>query len=129
VVSWALRPAIAAPALAAATARLPRYRRPTAVRWRARPLVARAEPAALERHGRLADARWAELWQARLRRTTARAQALLAADAAPAIATPAAGTPSDVGGVAPCEARGAQRGRAATKEKRRGPLGGSAAQS
>jgi hypothetical protein len=54
------------------------YRRPTAVSWRKQALVRRADAAALRRHGRLPDARWAEVWQQRLRETKARAHEVLA---------------------------------------------------
>jgi hypothetical protein len=66
-------------ALVAAIDKLAGYRRPTAVSAQKRALVLRADPAALRRHGRLPDARWAELWQQRLRSTEQRARALLAA--------------------------------------------------
>ncbi|HEX6811612.1 MAG TPA: hypothetical protein VF384_08325 [Planctomycetota bacterium] len=57
---------------------LGRYQRPTAVGWRKQSLVNRADQAALRRHGRLPDARWAEVWQQRLRETRARAHDVLA---------------------------------------------------
>lgn len=80
VVRWALgADAAVAPALGRAIAALPRYRRPTAVGWRLRRLVARADPGQLRRHGRLGDGRWAELWRARLQATVAAARALLEA--------------------------------------------------
>jgi hypothetical protein len=45
-----------------------------------------ADPDALRRHGRLPDARWAELWDARLRLTTRRITALLAGEAERSVA-------------------------------------------
>ncbi len=60
------------PALQAALAKLHAYRRPTAVAWDKKRLVAAADPQRLREHGRLPDARWAELWQERLRLTEAR---------------------------------------------------------
>lgn len=50
-------------------------RRPTAVSRHKQALVQAADPAALLRHGRLPDARWAELWHERLRATEQRARA------------------------------------------------------
>jgi hypothetical protein len=81
VVGWLLESAddVVRPALERALERLPAYARPTAVSWHKRSLVARADPAALRRHGRLPDERWEELWRARLTATTARAQQLFAA--------------------------------------------------
>jgi hypothetical protein len=81
VVQWLVSadPARITPALEDALAELERYRRPTAVGGDKRRLVARADPKALQAHGRLPDARWAELWQARLGTTTARLRAILAA--------------------------------------------------
>ena len=64
------------PALEQALARLDRYRRPTAVSWHKQPLVARADPAQLRRHGRLPDERWGELWRERLTATRSRAREL-----------------------------------------------------
>lgn len=51
--------------------------RPTAVSAEKQRLVERADPAALRAHGRLPDARWAELWDVRLDATRARLDALL----------------------------------------------------
>ena len=65
-------------ALVSAVDKLAGYRRPTAVSAQKFALVQRADPAALRRHGRLPDTRWAELWQQRLLRTEQRARALLA---------------------------------------------------
>lgn len=66
-----------APALERALAKLHRYRRPTAVAHDKLGLVAKADAEALLAHGRLPDARWAELWDRRLEQTTARLQAML----------------------------------------------------
>jgi hypothetical protein len=66
------------PALEAALAKLHAYRRPTAVSWDKRSLVAAADPQRLREHGRLPDARWAELWTERLRFTEERLRPLLA---------------------------------------------------
>jgi hypothetical protein len=87
--SWALlewllrrdRPHVEA-ALTTALAALADYPRPTAVSAERRGLVAAADPALLLAHGRLPDARWGEIWDDRLLRTTARTQALLAAPTA-----------------------------------------------
>jgi hypothetical protein len=54
------------------------YRRPTAVSAQKHALVMRADQAALRRHGRLPDERWAELWRQRLLCTEERARVLLA---------------------------------------------------
>lgn len=62
-----------------ALAGLAAYPRPTAVSGDKLRLVAAADPDALRRHGRLPDERWAALWDARLRETTRRIDALLAA--------------------------------------------------
>lgn len=80
VIGWLLESAgdTVNPALERALARLPAYARPTAVSWRKRSLVARADPAHLRRHGRLADERWGELWLARLAATNTRARGMLA---------------------------------------------------
>jgi len=81
LVTWLLqrdRPHVEA-ALRDALAALARYPRPTAVSADKRARVERADPQALRRHGRLPDARWAEIWDARLLATTARIAALLAA--------------------------------------------------
>jgi hypothetical protein len=66
------------PAIERALAELSRYPRPTAVSADKRALVARAQPSQLLAHGRLPDARWAEIWDARLVETRARTTALLA---------------------------------------------------
>lgn len=55
--------------------------RPTAVSEEKRALVERADPKALRAHGRLPDARWAELWAERLGATRARLDAMLRAAA------------------------------------------------
>jgi hypothetical protein len=67
------------PVLEQTLAGLHRYRRPTAVSFRLKRLVGRADPAQLLRHGRLPDARWAELWQQRLESTTQRLREMLEA--------------------------------------------------
>jgi len=79
IVRWTLEhaPERAAPALERARSGLERYRRPTAVGLRLRPLVARADPERMLRHGRLPDARWAEIWRSRLAATAERAGTLL----------------------------------------------------
>lgn len=82
LVTWLLqrdRPYVEA-ALRDALAKLARYPRPTAVSADKQERVARADPDALRRHGRLPDARWAALWDARLALTTGRVTALLAAE-------------------------------------------------
>jgi len=82
LVAWLLqrdRPHVEA-ALREALAALSRYPRPTAVSDDKRALVAAADPGALLRHGRLPDARWAEIWDTRMLATTARITALLADD-------------------------------------------------
>jgi hypothetical protein len=53
-------------------------RRPTAVSSANASLVARADPAAMRRHGRIPDAEWATLWGERVEQTRSRARALLA---------------------------------------------------
>lgn len=63
LVTWLLqrdRPHVEA-ALREALASLARYPRPTAVSADKQQCVAQADPDALRRHGRLPDARWAEL--------------------------------------------------------------------
>lgn len=72
------------PALNAALARLHAYRRPTAVGGDKRALVARADPELLRAHGRLPDARWAELWTQRLQETERRLAPMLEARASDA---------------------------------------------
>jgi hypothetical protein len=66
-----------APAIEAALAKLHRYPRPTAVAPDKAALVERADGDAMLTHGRLPDARWAELWDVRLRETTERVRARL----------------------------------------------------
>ncbi|HZN39536.1 MAG TPA: hypothetical protein VFD82_12080 [Planctomycetota bacterium] len=87
--SWALlhwllaqHAATVRPVLERTLAGLARYRRPTAVSFRLQRLVGRADPAQLLRHGRLPDARWAELWQRRLDSTGERLRAMLGSEAA-----------------------------------------------
>jgi hypothetical protein len=55
--------------------------RPTAVSGEKAPLVAAANPAKLRAHGRIEDARWAELWTVRIRETRVRLTALLLGEA------------------------------------------------
>jgi hypothetical protein len=62
--------------------KLGRIRRPTAVSWQKWPLVAAADPRELAAHGRIADERWAELWQLRLAATRERLGQLLGEPAA-----------------------------------------------
>lgn len=64
------------PHLHRALAALDRYPRPTAVSPDKAALMAKADVAALRRHGRLADAEWAEAWTERLAATRARAAML-----------------------------------------------------
>ena len=82
--SWALlrwllaqHAATVRPVLEHTLAGLVRYRRPTAVSFRLQRLVGRADPEQLLRHGRLPDARWAELWQHPLDSTRERLLVLL----------------------------------------------------
>ena len=67
------------PAVVRAIESLARYQQPMAVSAHRRALVQKADPAALRRHGRLPDERWAELWRQRLLQTGQRARTLLAA--------------------------------------------------
>ncbi len=66
-----------APALAEAVKALEAYRRPTAVSWDKRALVAAADARSLRAHGRLPDERWGALWDTRLEATKVRVRALL----------------------------------------------------
>lgn len=91
--SWALLEWLArrdgarvVPVVAAALTELERYPRPTAVSWDKQALVSRANPGVLKAHGRLPDARWAELWDQRLVETRRRVRALLEAHATSAAA-------------------------------------------
>jgi len=79
VVEWLLRSAgdPARHALERAISGLDGYVRPTAVARDKHPIVARADPGQLRRHGRLPDERWAELWRDRLALTKERARGLL----------------------------------------------------
>lgn len=79
IVRWALANGgePAAEAARRAIDGLARCRRPTAVSRYKQALVQAADPAALRRHGRLPDARWAELWHERLRTTEQRAREAL----------------------------------------------------
>ncbi|MES2208543.1 MAG: hypothetical protein V4525_17340 [Pseudomonadota bacterium] len=56
---------------------LENYRRPTAVGWDKKHLVAQADPIQLLKHGRLPDERWKELWDKRLTQTQQRLKELL----------------------------------------------------
>jgi hypothetical protein len=89
IVRWVVEhaPGSAGPALERALPKLDRYRRPTAVSAAKLALVARADAAALRKHGRLPDARWAELWRERLAETRARVQELLDGAGSPASCT------------------------------------------
>jgi hypothetical protein len=78
------------PVLEQTLAGLHRCRRPTAVSFRLERLVDRADQAQMLAHGRLPDARWAELWQQRLERTTERLRAMLEAVAPAAARDPKA---------------------------------------
>jgi hypothetical protein len=93
VLGWVLEraPDSVRPALARAQARLASYPRPTAVSGPNWQLVAQADPARLRQHGRLPDARWAELWAARVEATTRRLEALSGAVVCPG--------PKDLGAV------------------------------
>jgi hypothetical protein len=79
LVAWLLQRdrARVQPALEKALANLERYRRPTAVSWDKRALVARADHRSLRAHGRLPDVRWGELWDQRLVQTCRRTRSLL----------------------------------------------------
>ncbi len=65
------------PAIEKSLAELNNYPRPTAVGWKKRPMVARADPEQMLKHGRLPDERWRELWDIRLVETRLRVQSLL----------------------------------------------------
>lgn len=69
--------AVVVEAIAKAERELASYPRPTAVSDEKRALVEQASELALRRHGRLPDARWAEIWDARLAATRTRLDALL----------------------------------------------------
>lgn len=55
------------------------YRRPTAVSWDKKQLIAQADPIQMLKHGRLPDERWGELWDIRLIETKKRLGMLLKA--------------------------------------------------
>lgn len=80
VLRWLLERDRAAvePVIRASLAKLEAYRRPTAVSAEKRSLVSRADATVLLRHGRLPDARWAELWDSRLEATRRQVGELLA---------------------------------------------------
>lgn len=65
------------PAIEKSLAELQNYRRPSAVSWKKRHLVERANPEQMLNHGRLPDERWGELWDIRLAETQQRVQILL----------------------------------------------------
>lgn len=71
------------PAVAKSVQSLERVRRPTAVSFEKRALVAAANEATLRRHGRLTDAEWAACWAERLVVTRARVAELFARHAPP----------------------------------------------
>jgi hypothetical protein len=82
--SWALltwllerSPDTVQPAIEKTLAELHNYRRPTAVSRKKRPLVEKADPEQMLKHGRLPDERWGELWDSRLVETQKRVQSLL----------------------------------------------------
>ena len=79
VLRWALErdPERVRPAVERALVRLGRYPRPTAVSREKQALVDRADGDAMLAHGRLPDARWAEIWKERLAVTVERTRALL----------------------------------------------------
>jgi hypothetical protein len=64
-------------AVAEATQRLGRIRRPTATTARTAILVSAADPRRMREHGRLPDTEWAPLWEQRLSATAARVAGLL----------------------------------------------------
>lgn len=78
------------PVLVRERARLDAVRRPTAVSREVAPIAARADAAALRRHGRLPDAEWARLWDERLALTRQRLDALVAASSLACAASQAA---------------------------------------
>lgn len=67
------------PALERARTKLHAYPRPTAVSGEKQALIDRADADALLAHGRLPDARWAELWNQRLAQTLERLETLVSA--------------------------------------------------
>jgi len=81
--SWALlkwllerSPEKVRPAIEKTLADLGHFRRPTAVGWDKKPIVALADPVQMLRHGRLPDEKWGELWEMRLRETRRRLREL-----------------------------------------------------
>jgi hypothetical protein len=96
IVDWLVdrHGAAVARSLAEAARALAGQPRPVAVPADARALVAAASEPALRAHGRLADARWAAIWDARVADTRARVAALVIA------AEPRTGAPRVRGGLA-----------------------------
>ncbi len=86
IVRWvaSIDPQRAQAAIRRALTDLDGYARPTAVSREKQALVAKADAAALRRHGRLTDAEWAQAWGERLALTRSRLQPLLAAPRAAA---------------------------------------------
>ena len=84
VLRWVLErdPARIGPALEGALERLHAYPRPTAVSREKQVLIDAADAGALLAHGRLPDARWAELWSQRLAATLEEVRGLLPAQRA-----------------------------------------------
>ncbi len=79
ILEWLLddHPDTVAPALEGGLEALAAYPRPTAVGRDKAAIVRRAQPQQLLEHGRLPDARWAELWAERLGRTQSRLRPML----------------------------------------------------
>lgn len=83
VLDWLLARdfATVAPALEQGLVKLEQYARPTAVSQDKLALVAKGDPAALRRHGRLPDSQWGRLWADRLGKTRQRLRSALEAHA------------------------------------------------
>ncbi|TAL33687.1 MAG: ferritin-like domain-containing protein [Alphaproteobacteria bacterium] len=82
--SWALlewllnrSPEKVLPAIEKTLENLSSFQRPTAVSWDKKPIVALADPVLMQKHGRLPDERWGELWDIRHAETKRRLGALL----------------------------------------------------
>ncbi|MEZ0223826.1 MAG: hypothetical protein ACAH83_04675 [Alphaproteobacteria bacterium] len=82
--SWALlewllnrSPAKVIPAIEKTLENISDTQRPTAVSWDKMPVVALADPVLMQKHGRLPDERWGELWEIRHAETKRRLGALL----------------------------------------------------
>lgn len=90
VLRWALArdPMRVRPAVERALMRLGQYPRPTAVSREKRALVEAADAETMLAHGRLPDARWAEIWDERLARTLEDVRALLEAPTVSAYSGP-----------------------------------------